>query len=427
MLRRSTLAVAAGVAAIAGLAAPAGFASAAAAPVHTLISFSPASQEVTYATRQITIQGTLDSDSGGVVQGLPDEPVSLTLDVANYTVSLPLASVTTNSSGQFSLDTTVPVPGTVVAKFAGNTTYAATQRLSYVYRDPKTLAATDFPAKVVLAPVSPAPAYSTVTTTGQVLMKLPDGTWTPSPYAPLGVIGSGDTTPRYAADSDGDFAVHFNVIPGLVQQVEAFGGGGGWSGSATSSPLTIPLSVYPTDIADPFAPQWSSVADMTFSATTQYQNSAGQWLGLAGVKVGLFYQALGSTRWIPKGAGTSSAGGALTISHVSGFLPDGEVASAAGVWQLRIAASPRYLASVSSLVVVDVTVPVWLNGVVITHSEHRSYLTGVLDDRHLSGPVAGQEVRLYFHGRRVATARTNASGKFSFLMTGRPYGSYEIR
>jgi hypothetical protein len=415
------LAVAAGLVTLACIIGPASQASAA-GPTPTVLGLSPHSQEVTYTSNQINFSGQLLSDTDGQGQGLPGQQVTLTLRFDNQLGSVELGTVTTGTDGDFSLQATLPVPGFVLAQFAGNSAYAASSSTLSVFDLSPTFA--EMPARVLVNPISPVPVYSDATVTGQVQMQLPDGSWIPSPYAPISIMGSGVATPPYA-NVNGDFAVSFYAVFGEEYAVLTNGNGFAWSGSASSAPLTIPLSVFATQLTS-FAAPGSSLPDMTFSASPEYANSQGEWLPLAGAQVRLYYQALRSSQWILRGTGTSSAYG-VTIRDVSGFLPGGSLASGTGVWEMRLVGSSTYLASVSNLLSVNVTVPVWINHAATKHSGGRSYLTGVLDDRRHSGPVAGQRIMLYWHGRRIATAQTNAAGEFSFAMSGRPYGSYQVR
>jgi hypothetical protein len=419
------LAAVAGFVTLAGVLGPADLASAA-APAKTVIGLSPCGGQVTYATRQISLTGQLSSDTDGQQHGLAGQQVTLTLWFDNDLGSLELGSATTGTDGDFSLPVTLPVPGAVFAQFAGNSTDAAsTSHVCVFHRDPQTLASTDMPARILLNPISPVPAYSNATVTGQVQMQLPDGTWIPAPYTPISIAGSGDPTRPYT-DANGDFAASLYVgSGGIEQQVQTSDTYGyAWSGGASTPPMVVPLSVFATQEIG-FTALSSSLPDMTFTAYLEYANSQGVWQGLSAAHVQLYYQPLHSSQWILMGTSTSSFG-RVNVRHVSGFLPGGKLATGTGVWQLRAVASSTYLASVSDLSV-SVTVPVWVNHTAIKRSAGRSYLTGVLDDRRHGGPVAGQNVMLYRRGHRVATTRTNSDGEFSFAMSGRPSGVYEVR
>jgi hypothetical protein len=387
----------------------------------TRIALSPASQSVTYASPAVTIQGTLETlvAAGKTPQVLADEPVSIALEVDGQRLSIPLTTASTDASGQFSVTATVPAPGVVKASFAGDSSYAAGSGSASV------TAAAALPAEFVFSPVPPSPAYSTVTATGQLLMQTSGGSWVPAPYAPLAAVQGEDISTSAWTDGNGDFSLTFRVDPAYPPQLFSAGGRGAtWSGTVSSARLIVPLSVFPTQAQVFPGPSIQDLRDMSFGGTVDYVNSQDQVLPLAGATAQLCYQPMGSTTCIARGSATSDADGSVSFTHVSGYLPGGKLALASGLWYLNVPATATYLASDASTGE-QVYVPVWLNGVRITHSGKRAYLTGVLDDDHHAGPVAGQRVTIAW-GHHKATAKTGANGDFRFLLTGRPAGTYVV-
>jgi hypothetical protein len=392
----------------------------------TRVVLSPATQSLSYGSPTVTIKGTLETvvPAGSTPQGVPGELVSLALEVDNESVSIPLATATTGATGQFDVTTTVPSPGVLEATFAGDSTYAAGKG-SGVLEAEATL-----PARFVFNAVQPSPVYSTLTATGQLQMQAPGGSWVAAPYAPLRVVqGSDVTSASDWTDADGDFSATFQVNPEFPLQLWTAGGGSfgsTFAAAAFSTPLIVPLTTFPTEAELSTGPKTQDLRHMSFGGTVDYVNAQNQSQPLAGATTELCYEPAFTTTCIPRAAATSDASGNVTFSHVSGYLPGGKLALSSGMWYMNVQATPAYLASSGSNWVWTY-VPVWLNDVRVTHAAKRAYLTGVLDDDYRSGPVAGQRVTISWdHGRRKATARTGGNGEFSFKLTGRPAGVYEV-
>src|SRR5258708_4920062 len=84
---------------------------------------------ITYANPQTTFSGTLENGPSAASpgQGIGAEPVDLTLMTPDGTaVEADLGTVTTAADGTFSLTATMPHPGLVYARFAGDSAHAAT-------------------------------------------------------------------------------------------------------------------------------------------------------------------------------------------------------------------------------------------------------------------------------------------------------------
>jgi hypothetical protein len=387
----------------------------------TRVVLSPPIQSVSYPSPTVTIRGTLETfvTPGSTPELLSGEPVSVSLEFDGGDVSLPLGTATTNASGQFTVTATVPAPGEIEAAFAGDSSYAATSGYGELE------AGTALPARFVFNAVQPSPVYSTLTATGQLQMQTTGGSWVPAPYEALRAVQGSDVSGLSGwTDANGDFSATFQVNPEFPLQL--WTAGGTWSGPAFSTPLIVPLTTFPTE-ADLFTgPKTQDLRHMSFGGTVDYVNAQNQSQPLAGAATQLCYEPAFSTTCIPRATATSDASGNVTFSRVSGYLPGGKLALSSGTWYMNVQATPTYLASTGSNWVWTY-VPVWLNDVRVTHAGKRAYLTGVLDDDYRSGPVAGQRVTISWdRGRKKATARTGANGEFSFKLTGRPAGVYEV-
>jgi hypothetical protein len=416
------------VAAVTVAAAPAVVGAQAATLTGTRIVFSPPGETVSYLDRQVTFAGTLETavPSGQVAQVLPDEPVQVTFDPGVRGIDLPIADVTTDANGQFTVTTTVPVPGLIVATFAGDASYRAGIGEASAHVAPGAAA---LPARITFGPVAPAPAYSTVTVAGQVSMQLPDGTWVPSPYAPVEPIGGTDVSWQGLADADGQFTETFKAFPGSPLQMYTSAYGGDWSGDAFSPDLFVPLTTLPTQAQDVTPSEVSVTANMTLNSVVQYMDDTGQWQPAPGATAQLAFQPGCSGGMVPAATAVGAATGLLTF-HVPGYLVHG--APDVGCWQVRVPQQGAYLASRSDDVRVTADIPVSLNNVKLRWSRGRAWLSGTLDRAVGRTSLAHRLITVYLgRGRgwtRVGPAvRTGASGSFSFSLAGWPRGYYQAR
>jgi len=398
----------------------------AAATIGTHIVFSPPGQAVTYSDSQVTFQGTLETaaPSGQSPQVLPGEPVQVTETVGR--LSLPIASVTTDANGQFTVSTTVPVPGGIAATFAGDATYRAGVGEFSAHRS---ATAAVLPARISFGPVAPAPAYSTVTVTGQVTMQLPDGSWVPSPYAPLRSLSGAVFAGAGMADANGQFTETIEADPGNPLQMYASDDGDDWSGAAFSPDLVVPLTTFPTRV-QPVTPSEVRVSPSTALYTqVQYQDDTGQWQPDPGATAQISYEP-GRCSGPPIQAATavSDSSGDLAF-HVPGYLVRG--APDVGCWQVTVPSAGAYLASQSIWAAVSAEVPTWLNNTKLRWSGRRARLTGTLDDAPGAGPLAGRTITIYREvgriWRRVGSVKTGPAGGFSFSLVGRPRSYYQAR
>lgn len=101
----------------------------------------------------------------------------------------------------------------------------------------------------MLAPISPTPVYSNVLITGTLLMQLPDGSWVPSPLAPITYVqGTNSST---VTDQSGRFTVFAGAYQGqpvTISTPTPTQDTKWWSGAATTGPFHVPLTVDPTSV-----------------------------------------------------------------------------------------------------------------------------------------------------------------------------------
>lgn len=182
----------------------------------TGFSFSqvPSTLNFDYLNRTITLTGTLSDTAGSPTTPLPNEPVTITEQVAGTGTAQDVATATTDSSGNFTVTLTNQSAGGVFeAVFAGDSSsaYAATTS------SPVTV--TPYPSNVGLTysvtPQNPVPVGGTVTYSGTVYVPANDqgGTNPQTPIAGANVYaitGGGtytSTSPHAVTDQDGKFSI----------------------------------------------------------------------------------------------------------------------------------------------------------------------------------------------------------------------------
>src|SRR5690348_2495316 len=112
----------------------------AATPTSTEIVLTPI-RDIAYGDSTVTIHGTLETGPASGARPIAGEPVALRLQSSWSQTNL--GTVTTDDDGSFSLTTTLPEPGSVVAEYAGDADY---DRSSHAVR----VTATHLPARVTL-------------------------------------------------------------------------------------------------------------------------------------------------------------------------------------------------------------------------------------------------------------------------------------
>jgi hypothetical protein len=419
--------------AVAGLAGPAS----AAAPQPTAIRFSTPRPTITYTDRQVTLQGGLTTSGKGVA----DEKVTLT-EIPRGGAHIDLGTVTTGPDGTFSLTTSLPTLGVVLANFAGDEAYG-----------PSVSQATEFPgaylpARVSLDPPPPVTTGSTLKFTGLVEMQTPDGAWVPAPNA-LVYVTDGTWKGRSGfAGADGRFSLAFPafsaVNEGLRWGVTTVESRESFAADAQSALATVDLSPGQTRITGAYSGPQPATAQSGLSFTGHVDALIdGQWQGNSAASVNLYFQPQGSTTWTR--VNNLWWEGATGNYHLDAFSPyrwNGTAYTLAqGSWQARVEPSStnRWLSSSTPGMPVDVTVQTAVNGLGIARSTYTRALVGTLNIHtgpalppDLARGLPKQVVKVYYHAKGtttwhyLTTATTASNGAFRSSLTHRAHGYYRI-
>jgi hypothetical protein len=400
---------------------------------------------ITYADRQTTFGGTLDTRASATDpgQGIAGEPVDLTLATPDgTTVEADLGTVQTAADGSFSLTTTLPFPGTVFATFAGDTTYAATIGRTLAQ------ASAFLPTHVLLDPLATQVAPGTnFTISGQVQVQTPDGSWVAAPGSLVSLWkGIGSTNPHYA-DADGRFSFPVTASYPANWQIRVEQGYS-FAKSALSASVFVDLPPEQTKITSFAVKAVDGAAQdgLAFSGHADVLVS-GQWKPYSG-PVQLYFQPKGSTTWtLFDTVGTDINGKVALTETIAPYLRlpatdknqfDSLIAED-GSWQLRIPQTSGSQGRVGMLGSSSSAVPTatlrWktkFNGDTVKKSGQSRFLVGNLwepiwnDGSSFGyiGMVPKQPIKLYYRYRTgkvwhyAGTTSTNGDGVFSIKLTG---------
>jgi hypothetical protein len=367
-------------------------------PAQIVLSATP----VTYPNQQVTLTGTLET-AGQDPQGLSGQKVSVTFFYGPNAEQV--ATLTTGSGGQFGWTQTVPVPGAFTAYFGGGSGYGPAG--SEVWPVPTQ----QFPARIVLSPIAPVAYLSMTSVTGQLLMKLPDGSWVPSAYAKVALCSPNN---YFYTDANGNFSSAIQANPATDQCTLTTPGNAGsdryqWSGSAAAVPVVVPLTADPTAFVNIMVSSPVPVSQLSFGAHIVSLTATGSEPDYPG-PIQLQYQAPGTQTW--RLISTSHQVHDWVSFAVAGYLPGGGIA--AGNWRLVvIPLSANYLGISSTPYPVVVRVPTMLGARIRGHE-----LTGWLSYLAHAGPIGGASVMIEKltsgRWRRVAMVRTSAGGTYAY-------------
>jgi hypothetical protein len=400
------------------LVAPGGPALAAAAtPTPTQIAnFTATPTMVSYPDPVIAVSGVLETAES------PPQPLPKTLILVFYAQGPggQALNIFTNSSGQFSFKVTEVVPAPIVVSFGGDSQYGPTSRTANV-------TAPVYPAKIVLDPIPPTPAYSIADITGTLLMQLPDNSWVPSPLAPIRYVQGSDL--RTFTDQNGRFTISAGAYPGQSVTIstpaptqDTFW----WSGAATTGPFYVPLTVDPTAVCGAIGSDQSpSPADsIGFTIHTCFTDAAGGDFNYAG-PVQLFFRPAAGGNWTLMASATTASNGFAHVT-VSGYLAGG--ALAAGSWKWVVPAEPGFGASGSGPFTVVISVPTKISGLRFGLSGTQERLTGRLSYRTAGVARAAVVIKHFVGGRwrNVATVQTSSAGRFAYRFSRRLTGRYRV-
>jgi hypothetical protein len=409
-------------AALAGLIAPATAPANAAAPrepaAAAATSLTLAPVPVSYPGLQATITGTLEVQGTG--QPIPGQVISVRFSGCPGP-GVSIGTATTGTDGSFTLTTTLPGAGYIYATFAGDTTHAAVTT-----EIPTTNA--DMPTRVTLDPLpNPVTAFSMIQVTGSVQVQQPDGTWIPAVCAPVTIHGHTYPTSIFTETrADGTYTAYLSVDDTGPFQASV-GGPSQYAftepaQSATQSPAVNPAATQVAGFAPAATPEIAQDG-LSFTAQGLVQSTAfggTTWtLASPSLPAQLWFQPQGSATWTLMAAGPLF--GNPPFAGIPGYLPDGQPAE--GSWQIRTLPTDVFQATQSPIITVPVKVRTWINGAAITTGRRHHHFTGTLDDQPAAGPLAGQQIRLYYRlpGTRrwhyLTTTSTNTAGRFSFPLT----------
>jgi hypothetical protein len=420
MSMRAVAAAAAGLT-VAALSAGTGLADSAATPTPTQLTLTVSPSTVSYpGPATVTLSGVLET-TGATPQGLVGQQVQLTYFYGPHAAAL--LSATTGSGGAFSVTETVAdlpggvfVPGSFTDEFDGTAQYAQAGGQE-VWPQP----AQQFPAKIVLNPISPVPYLGSTEVTGQVLMQLPDQSWVPSPYAEVQFSSDNPSSCRPVddqpvvgvnyADANGDFSLPIDANPGSDQCSVSSTSSGRyqWSAAATAVAVTVPLVADPTEFVNVDIPSPQPVNVLTMEARVASLTATDQAPVYRG-PVQLQFRPAGGSIWTVL-ATTSAGSDGWADFTVIGYLHDG--ALAAGDWRFVIVPeSAAYIGSSIPAIPVVVTVPTHVSARI-----HGRKITGALAYLARGGTLGHARVAIQKlvdgHWRNVASVLTTASGDYS--------------
>jgi hypothetical protein len=391
---------------------------AAAATPTQIVNFTAAPSVVSYPNPQITVSGVLETT------GLSPQPLARTMLTLWFAqgAGAEAYNVKTDAAGRFKLVTTQVVPAPVVATYYGDPPlYGASSATANL------TAAQVYPANVVLDPIAPAPVYSTVAVHGTLLMQLLDGSWVPSPDAPVQF----DQTAflHTFTDINGRFSIVAEAYPGHPLTISTSAGLGGtfwWSGATTAGPLFLPLSADPISVCGAIGADVTPApaAGIGFTIHTCYVDATGAGHNYSG-KVRLYFQPAAGGSRTRVSAATTGADGFAHVT-VSGYLPGGGLA--AGNWNWVVPAAPGFAAADTGPFPVVISVPTKITGVRFSRSGAKERLNGSLSYRTAGVPGAAVVIEHFRSGRwrQVAIVRTNAKGQFAYRFSRRLTGQYRI-
>lgn len=413
---------------------------AASAAIPTGIQFSASYLKISYTDRQVTIAGTLQSSSG--VPG--GEPI--VLREVGPGLAAALGTVTTDPDGTFSLTTTLPWLGSIQAMFAGDATYAPSNRAFPVY------AGEHLPTRITVDPLSPITLGSTLNLTGLVEMQTPDGTWIPAPYTEVRCTNGTATGCGRSTGADGRFSLqieNFSAIDQLRWGAVTTGSDRTFASTAQSAMSDVVLSRGQTRITGFTAGPQPAIAQNGLSFTGHVDAMIdGTMQGRVPPQAGLhlYFQPRNSTTWTEVTSAWFWGGpnpGDFHVDALSPFLwktPSYYLAE--GSWQVRLEPSSAdlWVPSSTDSKPIDVRVQTSINGLSVHRSgTYTRTLTGTLAihsgttlPSNLPRGIANKTVKIYYRAKSsgawhyIKAVTSRSTGGFSYSLTRRPHGYYHV-
>ncbi|GAB3957884.1 hypothetical protein GCM10029978_001500 [Actinoallomurus acanthiterrae] len=369
----------------------------------------------------MTIHGTLETRASNASDAHPIAGKPVDLALRNGGPPKDLGTVTTGDDGTFSLTTTLPEPGMVIATYAGDADY------SLAKSDRTTRPASHLPARVTLDPLpATAVAYGTVPVSGHVEMQTPDDQWIPVPDTTVQIENGDPQQARTFASTDGSGAFRTNVYVTSSGPWTATSAGDDrtFAGTANSSAQTINVTPMPVQISD-FTAVYNGIPMRSVAASQGLAFRASVSPYVDGQTADLYFQQRGSAAWKLMGSYPVERFGAVTISGICGYVAKGRPRE--GSWQLRTAATPLLQGAATQALPVEVYLSTSFHSLKVTKSHKKAYLVGRLYSEN--GPLAGQKIALEYRTRkwttiehRVTIVTTGKGGAFKVrLPAGRRY------
>lgn len=398
-----------------------------------IVGFASSVTTVSYQ-QPVTFTGELVE--GGAKAPVPNEPVQIEIQPPGEQKYVPVATGMTGSDGHFTITTTLPSGGLVLAVFAGDTS------LSPGSSSPSwgiLLQAAHVPSRLVLDPVpASVPAGTPVTFSGTMQVQV-NGVWQPFQGAPLTLTMEPytSTQPNLTYTTTSGAAGRFSLTEPVSETSawsvdDSLDGAywGDWFQVDTSASYNWISGVSSTRITGFSLPSRDEAHHayyngMYATGTVQRWNGS-SWVGLAYGSVDFYYRPKGSTTWRKDyGAQTDRYG---NFGNIVG------VHLGTGDWQARVRPSADTLASTSTNTVTStVTDQTHFSSANVYRSSSRSSINGQVTDWY-NGQVSfsslrGLKLYLYYRARGsktwhyYRTVTVGQNGAFQFSVA-RSYGYY---
>ena len=388
---------------------------------------------VTTVTYQQPVTFTGELVEGAARTPVSNELVQIEVQPPDLGQFAPVATGTTGSDGHFTIATTLPTGGYVIAAFAGDTGLAPSRSPSLVVND------TPLPTRLVLDPVPASVSAGTPVTFSGTLQVQSAGTWEPAQGAPLTLIKDPYTSSQPSAayvtttGADGRFSLTEPVTETSGWSVENSLNSvfyGGWFQEYARSSYGWIEGVSKTQIAGFSLPATeeahAAAANGLYATGTVQRWNGSSWVGLAYGWLQFYYEPKGSTNWRKDYSAQTDAYGqfhAVVGIHLG-----------TADWQARVIAAPDTLTSTSTNTVIStITDRTRFASASIRRTSSGSWINGQVTDWSNGQPtfssLRGLTLRLYYrpkssttwHAYKTTTVGTNGYFQFS---EAKSYGYY---
>lgn len=406
-----TAALAIGVAA--GSAFAAVTASASVATPTEITGFAVSPTVISYGSTQVTVSGQLVEDADPSV-GIAGQQVAVEYAPPAGSDTT-IATVVTDSAGNFTASVPLPAGGGVRAVSNGGTTYgeAASKTVS-ISTSP------EYPVVTLNPQARTVAAGTSLTFTGKAQVTV-NGTVEPLAGAPVELLENGTVIKSGATTgTDGTFSLAVKATSGGVWQAEVdpvYAGNQSLYNESASNGVTV--AVASSTRIESFSVPATREAHSAFtvSGTAQRWNGT-SWTAAAYVTVTVYRRVEPSTTWKLAGSTQASSSGAFKVNA--------SVTPGHTVWQVRVPAqgSPDvYHASSSGTHNSFITDKTCFTSLAANHFDGRTLVSGFVIDHcgtsRTFGIVKGS-ARVYYHPRGstawryLGSARTGAGGSVNY-------------